>query len=128
MIIKSEKELRDFEPWCGAVDTFNSLSLEQLDELEAVLEELNPDGIDEGELNDIFWFDADFVYSNVSGWTKCYECNEWYPEDELEECDDPYDDELYCEDCLPDRNDQYEEELRREAEEEEEEEDDEDED
>ena len=123
MIIKSEKELRDFEPWCGAVDTFNSLNWDQLAELEAVLEELYPDGIDEGDLNDILWFDTDFVYSSVSGWDKCYECDEWYPIDDLEECDDPYDDDLYCKHCLPTRNEQYEEELRKEAEEGEEEED-----
>ncbi len=61
MKITSEISLRDFEGWSGAVDTLNTLTDEQKDALEANLEELYPDGMDEGNLNDLLWFENDTI-------------------------------------------------------------------
>lgn len=62
MRIYSDKSLSDFQPWCGAVRTYDRISnAGLLDCLEQILEEEYPDGIDETELNDLFWFDADVV-------------------------------------------------------------------
>lgn len=57
----SEISLRNFKPWSGAVDTFNALTFEDLDRFEETLNELYPDGMEEGQINDIFWHDGDWV-------------------------------------------------------------------
>ena len=61
MKITKEMSLRNFEGWSGAVDTLNTLTDDQKDALEAILEELNPDGMDEGSLNDFLWFENDTI-------------------------------------------------------------------
>lgn len=61
MKITCEISLRDFDGWSGAVDTLNTLTDEQKDALEANLEELYPDGMDETSLNDLLWFESDAI-------------------------------------------------------------------
>ena len=64
MKIYSEKSLADFEPWSGAVRTYERISnAGMLDALESYLEDEYPDGIDETELNDLFWFEPEYVLS-----------------------------------------------------------------
>ena len=63
MIIRNEISLSNFNAWSGAVSTLERIIEEGLcDELEAIIEELYPDGIDETTLNDILWFDSDTVF------------------------------------------------------------------
>ena len=66
MKIISETCLGDFKFWSGAEDTAQRIWEEKGEEgweqLEAILEDLYPDGIDETELNDLLWFDAATVY------------------------------------------------------------------
>ena len=66
MKIYSEQSLADFKFWSGAETTAQRIWEEQgsegFDQLEAILEDLYPDGIDETDLNDLLWFDADTVY------------------------------------------------------------------
>lgn len=66
MKIISETCLGDFKFWSGAEDTAQRIWEEKGEEgweqLEAILEDLYPDGIDETELNDLLWFDAETVY------------------------------------------------------------------
>ena len=61
MKITSEISLRNFEGWSGAVDTLNTLTDEQKDALETILEDLYPDGMDETSLNDLLWFENDTI-------------------------------------------------------------------
>ena len=61
MLIHTETSLRDFEFWGGAVDTVKELTTEQLNEIEGILEDIYPDGIDETQVNDLFWFDEDII-------------------------------------------------------------------
>lgn len=61
MKIYSETNLRNFEFWSGAKDFAANLSCEQLDEVEAILEEEYPDGITDTEINDLFWFEQDTI-------------------------------------------------------------------
>ena len=61
MTITTETKLRNFEFWAGAEDTAKYLTLEELDTIESHLEELYPEGMTETELNDLFWFDDDFI-------------------------------------------------------------------
>lgn len=61
MKIYSETSLERFEAWSGAVDTLNRINAEgKAYQLEAILEDLYPDGMDETQLNDILWFESDW--------------------------------------------------------------------
>lgn len=66
MKIYTEQSLADFKFWSGAENTaqriWEELGREGFDQLEEILDELYPDGIDETELNDLLWFDAETVY------------------------------------------------------------------
>ena len=66
MKIISETSLADFKFWSGAETTAQRIWEEKgrdgFDQLEAILEDMYPDGIDETELNDLLWFDAETVY------------------------------------------------------------------
>lgn len=61
MIVTSEIELRSFEFWSGAKSTAAALSYSQLDQVEQTLEDLYPDGMTDTQVNDIFWFEPDFI-------------------------------------------------------------------
>ena len=85
MKIYSEQSLADIKFRSGEETTAQRIWEEQgsegFDQLEAILEDLYPDGIDETDLNDLLWFDADTVY-------------EWLGiEDEEEEDEENDDDE-----------------------------------
>ena len=65
MKIYSEINIADFKAWGGAINTLDRIIAEdKCDELEAILEDLYPDGINETELNDLLWFDDE----TVLGW------------------------------------------------------------
>lgn len=83
MIVTEEISLRDFEPWQGAIPTFNALSEDELDQLERELEFQYPNGIDKTELNDLFWFDEDLVFQ-LAGHVE--EDDEEEEEDEDDDC------------------------------------------
>ena len=61
MKIYTENNLRDFEFWSGAVDTVKYLTKEELDAIETIFEDMYPDGMDETQINDIFWFEDDWI-------------------------------------------------------------------
>lgn len=66
MRIYSELDLSTFEAWSGAANTLDRIRREgKCGELESVLEENYPEGIDETELNDLLWFDSETVYEWV---------------------------------------------------------------
>ena len=63
MKITSEISLKNFKAWSGAKDTLNKLiELDKCDELEFILDDLYPDGLSDTQLNDILWFDDEWVY------------------------------------------------------------------
>ena len=61
MRVYKEIELMDFEAWSGAVDTLKELTGEELNLLQEVLEELYPEGLTDTQLNDILWFEDEFI-------------------------------------------------------------------
>ena len=61
MKVYSEINLRDFEFWSGAKLNAETLTSEQLDMVESILEDAYPDGMDETQINDFFWFDFDTI-------------------------------------------------------------------
>jgi len=72
MKIKNEMNLENFNAWSGAVETKTII----LDygfqyEFNELIEELYPDGIDETTLNDLLWFDSEWIFENLG--IECYE-------------------------------------------------------
>lgn len=62
MIVKTDKDLYQFEAWADAKFTLEFLVDHYDDEeIQQVIEECWPDGIDETELNDLLWFDKDTI-------------------------------------------------------------------
>lgn len=61
MTITTEKSLRSFEFWGGALATVKYLTDEELDTIEEILDEINPEGLSETEINDTFWFGDDEI-------------------------------------------------------------------
>lgn len=61
MKIFSDINLCDFQFWSGARDRVENLTNDDFEVIERELEALYPDGIDDGELNDLFWFDFDMI-------------------------------------------------------------------
>lgn len=61
MKIISEKSLQDFEFWSGAADRVKYLTLEELDVIENILEDVYSEGITETEINDLFWFEENTI-------------------------------------------------------------------
>lgn len=92
MKIYTEQSLADFKFWSGAETTAQRIWEEQgsegFDQLEAILEDLYPDGIDETDLNDLLWFDADTVYEWLGIDDEEEEDEEEEDEDEEEEDDE----------------------------------------
>lgn len=65
MKISYDLDLNTFEAWSGAVPTLDRIREEgKTDALEAILEDLYPDGMDETDLNDLLWFEPETVF----GW------------------------------------------------------------
>jgi len=59
-------DIENFEPWSGAVDTWDNLfNYNKLNLFAAILYDQYPEGIDEMTLNDILWFEPEYVYDSV---------------------------------------------------------------
>jgi hypothetical protein len=61
MIIKSEMTLYDFCFWGGAVSHVSDMTHAQISAVEDELDSMYPDGMTEYDINDIFWFEPDFL-------------------------------------------------------------------
>lgn len=66
-MLYKEISIYDFEPWSGAVNTYERLEREgKLDELDSLLPDMfSKDDVEETELNDLLWFEPDTVYELV---------------------------------------------------------------
>ena len=58
-----EESLTTFDFWAGAKDTIKELTLDEIEQIEAMLEELDTEGegMSETEINDFFWFERDTI-------------------------------------------------------------------
>lgn len=61
MKIYTEQSLRNFQFWSGAKDFACELTDKQFDQVEAILEDLYPDGMTDTQINDLFWFEEETI-------------------------------------------------------------------
>ena len=78
--ITGETNLWKFDAWSGAKETKKYiLEAHKGDEFDALIEELYPDGIDETKLNDLLWFESEWLYETLG--INPYEDNDEESED-----------------------------------------------
>lgn len=66
MTIKTETNLRNFKAWSGAIDTKKIILDAGLEEeFEILIDELYPEGLTDTQLNDLLWFEADWILENL---------------------------------------------------------------
>ena len=66
MLIIEEKGLLDFNAWSGAVETKERIIEAGLEEeFEILIDDCYPEGISSTQLNDILWFDSEWVYKTL---------------------------------------------------------------
>ena len=66
MKVFKEMQPSDHKAWSGAVDTLNRIKELNLEaNFDSLIEELYPDGIDETHLNDILWFDSEWIFESL---------------------------------------------------------------
>ena len=66
MKIFIEQGIADFEAWSGAKETQQRIIDENKeDEFDQLIEVLYPDGLDETQLNDILWFEDDWIFEQL---------------------------------------------------------------
>ena len=91
-----------YHPWSGAVDTWNTIEDNGLlEELDNLLEDLYPDGLSESELNDLLWFDSEWIFEQLG-------ISEDEDEDDEDEDDDFIDDEYDGSEFIDDYEDEEE--------------------
>lgn len=72
-----ELDLSTFKAWSGAVATLERIQREnKVGDLENLLEELYQDGLDETQLNDILWFEDEWLFENLGMRTEAQIYNE----------------------------------------------------
>ena len=55
-----------YTPWSGAISTYETIEeAGKLEEFESLIDELYPDGIEEVKLNDILWFESDWILEQL---------------------------------------------------------------
>jgi hypothetical protein len=66
MKIYSETNLQTFDAWSGGKDTKNTIiENNKADEFDQLIEELYPDGIGETALNDLLWFEEEWILETL---------------------------------------------------------------
>lgn len=67
-MIKVEKvmDVKDFKAWSGGKDTLDTIiEHEKTDELNELIGELYQDGITDVALNDLLWFESDWLFETL---------------------------------------------------------------
>lgn len=59
-------QLSDFNAWSGAVETKETiLHNNKGDDFDRLIEELYPDGLSDTQLNDVLWFESDWIFEQL---------------------------------------------------------------
>lgn len=104
-IIKEIGSLTDFEPWSGAVSTYETLTCEQLKKLDDILEECYPEGATDTQINDLLWFDTDWIAEMLGfrNWEHLARANSGYEPIKIQCYDIEWDTDNEEVDDLPER-------------------------
>lgn len=70
-----EESIINFNVWGGAIDTCKHLTNKDFEVIEAHLEDVYPEGMEETQLNDILWFEDDMI-ANLLGYSDFEELRE----------------------------------------------------
>jgi hypothetical protein len=66
MKITNDTTLKNFETWSGATETKEAiLNAGKGDEFDNLIEELYPDGLTDTQLNDLLWFEEDWLFQTL---------------------------------------------------------------
>lgn len=66
MRVYMETTVEQFNFWAGARNTYKTIrEAGKLAELEALIDEWYPDGIEDTRLNDILWFDSEWLFEEL---------------------------------------------------------------
>lgn len=67
MKVIMEKSLENFEAWSGAISTKNIIiEAGKVEEFEYLIEELYSEGLTETQLNDLLWFESDWLFESLN--------------------------------------------------------------
>ena len=65
-VINENLRVADFNAWSGAEETKKTILFNNVgDEFDNLIEELYPDGLTDTQLNDILWFESDWIYEQL---------------------------------------------------------------
>lgn len=67
-VVKEVWSAYDFDFWSGAKDTIKYLTEDEIETIFSMLDDCYPDGIDETQVNDFFWFEDDTI-AEWLGWS-----------------------------------------------------------
>lgn len=66
MKVTTETTLRNFQAWSGAVETREIIiDSGQEEQFDSLIEELYPKGLTETHLNDLLWFEDEFIFEQL---------------------------------------------------------------
>ena len=62
-IILDNTGIENFDAWSGAIDTKETIiNKGKADEFDSLIEELYPDGLTDTQLNDLLWFEEEWIF------------------------------------------------------------------
>ena len=65
-VFNEDQTLVNFDAWSGAKDTKKTiLEANKGEEFDYLIEELYPDGLSETQLNDILWFEPEWIFEQL---------------------------------------------------------------
>ena len=66
-VFNNNLSLVDFDAWSGAIETKETIIENgKVDDFNYLIKELYPDGLSETQLNDILWFDDEFIFEQLN--------------------------------------------------------------
>lgn len=64
--VKIIEDIWEYEPWSGAIETWEKIEkADKVEDLDFLLEDIYPEGLTKTELNDLLWFEADWVLEQL---------------------------------------------------------------